>query len=218
VVSEDCRHVWVNGLCIRCKNPQDTQDLWVDGEGPYESPEIPTYMGVMVGWRGWSVSADTGRWASIELEGGDVLRTPLLLSFNSAFWPPGEVMEAECRGRKSNEGHQVPSMSCTCGIYAANSWPHLRDMHYQHYDADRSGTFVVVGAVNLWGNVVEGTQGWRAQFAYPKALYIPFEAYRIAEPLSIAYRVPVKLANTLKKDAELEKVQDPHTQMPRGGG
>ena len=28
---------------------------------------------------------------------------------------------------------------------------------------------------NLWGTVVEHTFGWRAQFAYPKTLVLPFE-------------------------------------------
>jgi hypothetical protein len=54
-----------------------------------------------------------------------------------------------------------------CGIYAAKSFDQLRRMGY-----DRRG---ICGEVNLWGTIVEHQFGWRAQFAYPKTLVLPFE-------------------------------------------
>jgi preprotein translocase subunit YajC len=60
---------------------------------------------------------------------------------------------------------EVPNRNCTCGIYAAKNIEHLRQLGYRGYG--------VCGEVYLWGNVVEHTFGWRAQFAYPKNLVLP---------------------------------------------
>jgi len=52
-------------------------------------------------------------------------------------------------------------------IYAAQTADHLRRGGYDEYGID--------GEVYLWGTVVEHQIGWRAEFAYPKALYLPKE-------------------------------------------
>jgi hypothetical protein len=67
-------------------------------------------------------------------------------------------------------------------------------MAYHRY---REDDFVVLGEVSMWGGVIEGTQGWRAQYAYPRRLLVPFEAWRQGAVLRTAYGVPVELANTL---------------------
>jgi hypothetical protein len=61
-------------------------------------------------------------------------------------------------------------------VYAAKSLEHLRKNRY-----DRCGIY---GEVSLWGTVVEHELGWRAQFAYPKSLFLlpdalPFELAEI---------------------------------------
>jgi len=62
--------------------------------------------------------------------------------------------------------------SCTLtarvGIYAAKNIEHLRTTGYWQYG--------IHGDVNLWGTVVEHKLGWRAQFAYPKSLFLPPDA------------------------------------------
>jgi len=50
-----------------------------------------------------------------------------------------------------------------------------------------------------WGKVVEGSQGWRSEYTYPLKLWLPFEAWYLAEALGNAYGVPVALKNTLAK-------------------
>jgi hypothetical protein len=52
-------------------------------------------------------------------------------------------------------------------VYASKSLEHLRTTGYARYG--------IHGEVNLWGTVVEHEQGWRAQFAYPKNLYLPLD-------------------------------------------
>lgn len=61
--------------------------------------------------------------------------------------------------------HHVPDASCTCGMYAGINMQHLIDINYT-----RRG---IHGEVYLWGRLYRHTQGWRAQFAYPKSFIIP---------------------------------------------
>jgi hypothetical protein len=59
-------------------------------------------------------------------------------------------------------------------VYAAKNLEHLREIDYE-----RLG---IHGEVYLWGTVIEHRLGWRAQFAYPKSLFLP------------PNRVPLKVA------------------------
>jgi len=63
---------------------------------------------------------------------------------------------------------ELPYSDCTCGVYAAKNIEHLRQLGYE-----RRG---IQGEVYLWGTLVEHKLGWRAQFAYPKSLFLPPDA------------------------------------------
>jgi preprotein translocase subunit YajC len=54
-------------------------------------------------------------------------------------------------------------------VYAAKSLEHLRRTQYWRYG--------IHGEVNLWGTVVEHEHGWRAQLAYPRALFLPVDIF-----------------------------------------
>jgi DNA-binding CsgD family transcriptional regulator len=68
-------------------------------------------------------------------------------------------MEATCNLGRT---HQAPQADCTCGIYAVKT------------AEQRMSSGGIFGEVYLWGTVVEHERGWRAQFAYPKNLILPF--------------------------------------------
>jgi len=59
---------------------------------------------------------------------------------------------------------ELPYFSCTCGVYAAKTIEHLHQCGYKK--------FGVHGEVYLWGKAVEHERGWRAQYAYPKTLFL----------------------------------------------
>ena len=107
---------------------------------------IPDYISPIVGWRVW-------RWYA----GG-------LRSLNGKPWSPGQPLAAKCGAGNAHDAHEPPQADCTCGVYASKSREHLRQI-----GVDRYG---VLGEVNLWGTVVEHELGWRAQFAYPKTLFL----------------------------------------------
>jgi len=119
---------------------------------------IPDYISPVVGYRVWQWNA-TG-----------------LNSLNGEPWLPGRALAAGCRAaatfvgraKPAHGSHELPHSDCTCGVYAAKNLEHLRQFGYEGRG--------IHGEVYLWGTVVEHRLGWRAQFAYPKNLFLPPDA------------------------------------------
>ena len=121
---------------------------------------IPDYISPLVGYRVW-------RWNATGLK-----------SLNGEPWFPGRLLAAGCRtaalgtivghAKAVHGAHELPHSNCTCGVYAAKNREHLREFGYEGRG--------IYGEVYLWGTVVEHKLGWRAQFAYPKSLFLPPDA------------------------------------------
>ena len=121
--------------------------------------KIPDYISPIIGHRVW-------RWNATGLK-----------SLNGEPWLPGRPLAAGCRAAShgvivgyaeaAHDAHEPPQTDCTCGIYASKSRGQLRETGYERYG--------ICGEVQMWGTVVEHKLGWRAQFAYPKALYLPLD-------------------------------------------
>ena len=120
---------------------------------------IPDYISPIIGYRVW-------QWDAAGLK-----------SLNGKLWSPGQPLAAVCRvaGRETFDGRaenaknapELPQTDCTCGVYAAKNLEHLLQFGYEGRG--------IHGEVYLWGTVVEHELGWRAQFAYPKNLYLPLK-------------------------------------------
>lgn len=127
--------------------------------------DIPLYPNAFVGWRSWKIV--NGR----------------LVSLTSGFqWAVGKESKAFC----DHARHRPPARDCSCGIYALKSLLLLKRSAYFSEDC--------FGQVSLWGRVLEAEDGYRAEFAYPKNLYVTYMNIRNIEPLSV-YGVPVRLMN-----------------------
>jgi len=117
---------------------------------------IADYISPIVGYRVWT-------WGTTGLK-----------SLCGERWHPGQSLAARCRasavvgpivGRsEAVDDHDAPQANCTCGIYAVKTLHHFRSAGYER--------FGIYGEVYLWGTVVEHELGWRAQFAYPKNLFL----------------------------------------------
>lgn len=153
----------------------------------------PDEMGCVEGWRAWRVDRELP----------DFGLPPKLHSVTYGYyWSPRVKARAECH----KCGPDVPGEHCTCGFYSAKTLDHLRSMGYHTYGD--VGQVCVVGRLACWGKVVEGQQGWRTAFAYPAAIYVPFEYFRLAKPLAKAYGSQVKLLNLLDPSAHPGQARD----------
>src|SRR3990167_93688 len=95
------------------------------------------------------------------------------------FWPPRQILQAVCA-----EAHNAPADRCSaaestmgCGYFAMKA-PELEP-----------SDFFVIGEVWLWGKVIEHEHGYRAQYAYPAAIY---NNHPQAKEIAKLYGVPVK--------------------------
>ena len=122
---------------------------------------IPDSITPVVAWRAWAIKG--GRLCSVTA---------------GTTWPTRERMEAICHscsyyyvpgpgstGVLKKHTESAPVEECQCGIYAAVSELHARGVARAHFAS-------CVGRVALWGKVIEGERGWRAEFAYPLELVL----------------------------------------------
>ena len=151
---------------------------------------VPDIVGELVGWRAWELVGDAyfPRLMSAVQKASSVGA--------QAIWPTNRWFMATClREPAHNEpGAGIPVERCSCGIYAAKTLEQLSGLGYAaYYDVANA----VVGEVAFAGKVIEGSQGWRAEKARIKRLWVPHRTWRYMEPLSSAYGVEVGLARML---------------------
>jgi hypothetical protein len=101
-----------------------------------------------------------------------------LWSSFDALWEPLKRLTAIChRDEIKHEG--VVVLNCSCGIYALD----LREAR----EWDHDGILIEVYG---WGRYVRGDAGWRAQYAYPKAIHLRLHQAHLLHALR-RYRVPI---------------------------
>lgn len=149
---------------------------------PMDVPEMP---GTIIAWRAWRVEG--------KLPDFGVPPRMYSVAHGDYFWPHRQHVEALC----SKDQSHVPGQGCSCGLYAAKSRSHLLSLGYPGYAQPH---FTVIGEVAMWGKVIEGSKGWRAQYSYPRRLFVPYEAHHLVKPLMDGYGVPVRLDNWLTEN------------------
>jgi len=134
----------------------------------------------VVGWRAWLLGegVDGAELRSVVYQHLWQARRPLSLACE-----PGGCLGA----RWASQPH-------SCGIHAfkeradAERFPET----WESRRADGAGlSTYVIGQVSLWGRVVEHERGYRGQFAYPFALWLPVELRSHAAALVRRYGVEV---------------------------
>ncbi len=108
---------------------------------------------------------------------------PIMRSFHfqRVLWTPGQKLVAECGNGPNCEE------KCNAGIYALkslcggpNSDECLADWSWDAH--------TLAGKVWLWGRMVECDEGYRAEFAYPSAI---FDTRPVAATVAKLYGVPL---------------------------
>lgn len=105
-----------------------------------------------------------------------------------SIWPTLEPMRASCPEHLPED---VPGSDCMCGLYAASS---LRSLVRAGVLQRR--TVGVVGAISMWGRVVEHDRGSRSSLAYPARLRL------VCGPCLSERRGPVDPLEVVLRDGE----------------
>jgi hypothetical protein len=127
---------------------------------------VPDLIEPIVGWRVWV--------AEVAYTSDGELALGLNSLYFALCWPGDRPAVARCEHSTvapcDDDDH-------LCGIHAAPTLERaaaylskrVRDPHeWAHHS-----TQIVVGTVELWGDVVEHEHGWRAKYARPSELYVP---------------------------------------------
>jgi hypothetical protein len=163
----------------------------------------PDLIEPIVGWRIWRISERHGE-------------TRLTSLVYRAEWPVRKALRARCAAPRMGWGllgrsHDAPSSNCGCGLHGAR-WE-LVSKEIKRNLLGRKPRFAI-GQVALWGTVVEAELGWRAEFAYPRRLYVPLrrrskplEEFKLAAGLA-AYGVSVELIEAPTVDAAVQQIEE----------
>lgn len=116
----------------------------------FNAPETKLYAEPFLGWRGWL-------WQPVSKR---------LVSLNGVPWEPGEELHAECRGGVPKR-HSSPDPNCNCGIFSMMRPEDLQ----RHVRVENRNT--VIGTIKVWGDVIVGSHGYRAEYAMIDSLYVP---------------------------------------------
>lgn len=161
---------------------------------------IPDEVEPTIGWRAWTytaaglVSPQRGTpWPARQHIEAECLFDRLVMPFASA---PGLVLATKAlhdEGHEADTPHAAPMETCNCGIHAT-AIPAAAQSYATGLE--------IVGTVKLWGRVVEGEWGWRAQYAYPNRLWLIAPSERagtgvldkLAGQISDEYGVPVEVS------------------------
>ena len=109
---------------------------------------------VIVGWRVWGLS--TLGPSGMRSSGS----APLILTstFMNSVWHPGNVMTACCGANILRHGIHAFTTSAEAVAYMGEGRKPIRH---------------VFGEVSLWGRVVIHERGYRAEYAYPRRIFVP---------------------------------------------
>jgi hypothetical protein len=135
--------------------------------------DAPLSLEPVLGWRVWRLTHDQ-----------ESLRLQALAT--SQLWEPYEAAPASCFVR---DHPGAPRGACTCGYHAAASVDHLATA-----GVFRRGVGVI-GAIAMWGTVVEHARGARSEFAYPARLRLVcspcLRTGAIVDPVTVAPGSPL---------------------------
>lgn len=180
---------------------------------PEDHPEpafegVPDFVQPLVGWRAWKVWTPVTGSGSCPVFSSVILDTP---------WTPRRRFSAEHSFDLGAKCHGLLGLDCSCGVYAFKHA--LEAFVYLMEVRDRllgMSVEVALGAVSLWGRVVECESGYKAQYAYPCHIYLPATFARFLPKVNLAFGVPAGIyASTSEGEIRLAIPSGCTGQRPR---
>lgn len=197
------RNAWNRWITRRASRP----DLRLDPpEEEFGGP--PDLIQPIIGWRIWRTHISP--------------HDPLLFSLFSCptfsfHWRPGRKFVAQHDIDLGGDCRGLVNSNCSCGIYAFKDF--LRAFSYLVGIRHRlqSDSFdVAVGTVSLWGKVIECERGYRAQYAYPRHVYLPITASGQIRDIADTFSIPIGIyASMREEEISLSVPPHWHAQQPQ---
>lgn len=144
---------------------------------------VPDLLQPLEGWRVWKIVTAPSLRQELPLLRSVILDTP---------WTPRRKVAAEHSFDLGAKCQGLLKSSCSCGMYAFKSPADA--FNYLSGVRDRllgMSVDAALGTVSLWGKVVECERGYRAQYAYPRHIYLPATACHRVREVTAAFGVPV---------------------------
>src|SRR5574337_877167 len=160
-----------NGLWTR--HPEDHPEPGLEG--------IPDFVEPLVGWRAWRIWIPPPGSISCPAFSSVILDTP---------WTPRRRFSAEHSFDLGAKCRGLLDPGCSCGIYAFRR--PFEAFGYLMKVRDRllgRSVEVALGTVSLWGRGIECELGYKAQYAYPKHVYLPASFVRFLPEVMSAFGV-----------------------------
>ena len=154
-------------------HPADHSEAGLEG--------IPDFVEPLLGWRAWRIWTPLSGSNSCPAFSSVILETP---------WTPRRRFSAEHSFDLGADCRGLLDLCCSCGIYAFRD--PLEAFAYSMKVRDRLlgiSVEVALGSVSLWGRVIECELGYKAQFAYPRHIYLPASFIRFLPRVSSAFGV-----------------------------
>lgn len=116
----------------------------------------------LVGWRMWDILPNNPT----------QLRS--LSNAKDTSWQHMVPQIGTCNGADPNDitDHVCPSWEHRCGVHAVKELSQVKKWGAPQV-GNTSSYLRVIGEIELWGRVLEYEQGFRAEWGYPKKLYLP---------------------------------------------
>lgn len=133
----------------------------------------------ITGWRAWNI-------VDFERRGG-VSEKRLQALGTKPVWEPRQENVAICI---QNGTHEAPWPDCQCGFWAFKDREHVEKALFNTYGGEQGK---VIGQVALWGRVLECTDGYRGEYAYPQTFQFIDVAEDTCQDISERYLVPYSI-------------------------
>lgn len=170
-----------------------------------EPTERDFYAEEIIGWRSWKLVVNEDATIAT-MAAADAPVYQLAAISAETVWPAYQPLQATCDKALAmwngvveykEDSHVVPEWNCECGVHAYKEKSAVK-RKFVTYVKPIALPFPVFGQVSLWGSkIVVGETGYRAEFAYPRHLWLrewvhPSVDARaiIAAQLSKTYGVP----------------------------
>lgn len=167
---------------------------------------IPDFVEPLVGWRAWKVRAPHSGVGACPSLSSVILDTP---------WAPGRRFSAEHSFDLGAKCRGLLRLDCSCGVYAFKD--PLDAFVYLVRVRDRllgMSVEIAMGTVSLWGKVIECESGYKAEYAYPRHVYLPASYARFQPAVSSAFGVDTGVYAFTCED-ELKMAISPASNRPQ---